>query len=31
MSIIPANRLKQRLADGTLSVGTMIAEFRQTA
>ena len=31
MSIIPANRLKQRLADGKLSVGTMIAEFRQTA
>lgn len=31
MSIIPANRLKQRLAEGKLSVGTMVAEFRQTA
>ena len=31
MSIVPANRLKQRLAEGKLSVGTMIAEFRQTA
>ncbi len=31
MSIIPANRLKLRLADGKLSIGTMIAEFRQAA
>ena len=31
MSIIPLNRLKRRLTEGKLSVGTMIAEFRQTA
>ncbi len=31
MSLIPANRLKQRLAEGKLSIGTMIAEFRQAS
>ena len=31
MSIIPINRLKVRLAEGKVVVGTMVAEFRQTA
>lgn len=31
MSIIPANRLKQQLAEGKTVIGTMIAEIRQPA
>jgi len=31
MPLVPANRLKQRLASGQLSIGTMIAELRQNA
>ncbi len=31
MSIIPPNRLRTRLAEGRLAVGTMIAEIRQPA
>jgi len=31
MSILPANQLRTRLADGGLAVGTMIAEIRQLA
>ena len=31
MSLIPENRLRRRLADGGLAVGTMVAEIRQPA
>jgi 2-dehydro-3-deoxyglucarate aldolase/4-hydroxy-2-oxoheptanedioate aldolase len=31
MSLIPANRLRQRLADGHVAVGTMVSEVRQPA
>lgn len=31
MSLIPPNRLRQKLADGHLAIGTMVAEIRQTS